>query len=165
MSVQNQNAGTLAQYTQPIGNALNYAYNKGSELLEKAQEPGTVQKSTQAGIRSLVGVAAIYKNPYSAGLGAILASARPGLVKQGCSMLEGAITGLWNRFSFNQKAVISTIGVGSALYLDPTRTFTILGSIFALKLGAELGLRNLRKEDVAEAQRSAAAEDIDFKTE
>jgi len=158
-------SSALASYTKPFGDMLSYAYNKGSELWASAQEPGSVQKSAQAGIRSLVGVAAIHNNPYSAAFGATAATFIPGLVKQGCTMLEGAITGIWNRMSFNQKAAIATVGVASALYIDPTRTFTILGSVFAMKLGAELGLRNLRKEDVAEAQKQAADGEIDFKND
>ncbi len=137
-------AATQAQST--LGNIVNYLWNTGTNLLAKAQEEGPVQIGMNSEVRSLIGIYAMAQFPGTAVTGATLANIAPGRVKQATDMLEGALTGLWKRLSFNQKAGLAVVGVAAATYFDPTMVFTTLGTAIAFKLGAEYGLRNRVKE-------------------
>ncbi len=131
------------------------AYQQAVQLYKDLQEPGHLQKSAQAALRSIAGVASIATFPYVAATGAAAASFKPHLVKHVSTLAEGAVTGVWNKMPFNAKVGIVVTGVSLATYYDPTSVFKTLGFVIALKLGAELGLRNFAKEEVAAATKEA----------
>src|SRR5262245_60208432 len=127
-------------YYQMAGNLLATVQNKASDLYTKAQEEGPVQIAMNSEVRSLVGIYAMYQFPGTAVAGATAANIAPERVKQATVLLEGAITGLWKRLSFNSKAGLAAVGIVAATYCDPTMVFTTLGTVFAFKLGAEYAL-------------------------
>ncbi|NGX43396.1 MAG: hypothetical protein K940chlam7_01693 [Chlamydiae bacterium] len=126
-----------------------YVAEKTANLYEKASHPGETQKSVQAGIRSMIGIASIYFSPGAAVVGALAASYKPDAVTSGCQFAEGAITGFWNKLPFRVKLLLSAGGITTVAIYDPTTIFKGLSILFAGKLGAELGVRNFRKENVA----------------
>lgn len=140
-------------YTKMAGNCVKYVCNKTAECVSEAQKPGVVQNIAQASLRTFVGITSIHLNPYATGLGATVAVVKPDLAKKVLSVTDGAINGLWNRMSFNVKVGLAVGGVAAATYFDPTSVFTGLGTFFAVKLGAELALRNLGKEEIASKTR------------
>ncbi len=117
-----------------------------AQLYQEFQEPGHLQKSAQAALRSIAGVASIATFPYVAAAGAAAASFTPRLVKHVLALAEGAVTGVWNKMPFNAKVGIVVAGIG-ATYYDPTSVFKTLGFVISLKMGAELGLHNFVKEE------------------
>lgn len=145
-------------YFQGVTNALSYVAQKGNEVIVFAQEPGIVQRTAQAGLRTVVGLYSITQFPYAAAVGGLAAAVKPEITKTGTSLIEGAISGIWKRMSFNQKVAVTAVGVASVSYFDPTLFFTVAGTIFSFKLGAEIGQRNLTREHVIHAELVAASE-------
>ncbi|CRX38606.1 hypothetical protein [Estrella lausannensis] len=160
MTTQATGMSNSATCFQTLGNAANYMIEKGAEVVHYAQEPGVVQRTCQAGLRSMIGIYAVSQFPVSALVGAAFVQLKPEMAKTGISMIEGAISGIWTRMSFNQKVTVAAVGVASVSYFDPTFFFTAAGTVFSLKIGAEIGQRNLAREHLHEVQR-AATENID----
>lgn len=155
-----QGAGSSRAATcyQALESTANYLIEKGTNIVHYAQEPGVVQKTCQAGLRSMVGLYALSQFPATAAVGVAFAVVKPEIAKTGVSMIEGAISGIWTRMSFNQKVAVTAVGVASVSYFDPTFFFTAAGTVFSFKLGAEIGQRNLAREHVHEAQLAVAKE-------
>ncbi len=149
---------TITDSTNRAANCMKYVYDKAADCFAEAQKPGTVQNVAQASLRTIVGITSISYNPYAAAAGATVALIKPALARQILSLTDGAINGLWNRMSFNVKAGLAVSGIAAATYYDPTSVFMGLGTFFAVKLGAELALRNLGKEEIASKTREMEKE-------
>ena len=54
----------------------------------------------------------------------------------------------WKSLPFKAKIIVPAVGVIAVAYYDPTALLKFAGIFFSAKLGAELGVRNLRKENV-----------------
>lgn len=156
-------SSTSPGYVDRAKQVGNYATSAVSDLYKNASQPGSCQKTTYAFMRSVAGVASIHLSPYSAGLGALAGSVTPGPVKKGCEIADKMISAFWNTLPHEAKIGLPVAGAAAVAYgLDPTSLFNAMGSIFALKLGAELAVRNYSKENVAEAVRKAeSAEGIE----
>lgn len=142
---------TVTEYSKWAWNGLSNYYNE-------AAKPGEKQKIVQAAARSLVGIASIYTAPYPAGFAAVVAAARPDIAKHVVKAADGMISGLWNKIPFRARMPLSCAGIAMATYYDPTSVFNAAASICSAKLGAEYGIRNRGKEEVAAAQKRAEEE-------
>ncbi len=135
---------------------LGCARDKAVELYNKASVPGAVQKKALAFTRAAVGIASISFFPGQAVAGAGLAAVAPDTMSKVVTFTEGAITGLWNSMSPKQRFGAAAAGITITYF--GFGLLSIPASIFAAKLGAELALRNHKKEEIAAVAKQMEAE-------
>lgn len=123
------------------------AVNRAYDFWSTTCQPGERQNKAQACVRTVVGLASIHLYFPASVTGAIVGSVKPEYTKTVCSTIDGMITGFWNKLSYNQKVAASIAGVSLA-YVGMGYMY-IPGSIFALKLSAELAYKNAGKEEIA----------------
>ncbi len=153
MSVKSTAAAQSHSYVDQAYLFATFVRDGAVSLYNRASIPGEIQKRSLSFVRSTVGLASIYTCPWFAGGGALIASIAPDRVKVGITWTEGMVSGLWNRMTFKQRVIASTVGV--TITVAGFGILNIPAAIFATKLGAELALKNLAKETIAEVTRAA----------
>jgi len=141
---------------QNISTCANYAQKKAYEVYQEAQQPGALQQKVYAFARSTLGIACICSSKYSALLGAAAVCISPNIVKPITQAAEGAITGIWDKMSFNVK--VGGTAAGIILNYYGYSFFDLPCSIIAATSGAEMMLKALGKEEIAHLARQKEAE-------
>lgn len=156
ISIQKTNKTSIEQTANIAKTCTSYGSRKVQEFWDEAQKPGVAQNIIVAAGRTLTGVYSIQHCPgtvAAAGIAGILA---PKPVKALCDTADSIITGVWHHVPLVAKVAVPVIGVGIACGLGYSGTvFTTLGTFFAAKLGAELGARNIARENVNQATEEA----------
>jgi hypothetical protein len=117
-------------------------------------EPGTLawllspeqRTPVRGSVRTLVGIVSIWLSPIAALLGGLAGSFLPGAVAHAEALMDRGITWFWSALHLKQALAVSAAGVLAAVLCDPTGLSRALAALFALKLGADLGVRNAGKE-------------------
>lgn len=123
---------------------------------EKIQEPGEIQNRFLAGLRTTVGIAAVYLDPTSALVSAGATIAKPEYARFCVQKSDDILTALWDGMTPNQRVVAFAVGVVVTYYSIPYLWFP--AAICSAKIGAELALGNVNKERESAAMRKAKAE-------
>ena len=136
--------------------AAGATYKRAVETYRDAQTNDETKAMVQGALRTTAGVYSIYYAPVTAGAVGIAASFRPELAATAVKIAEGTLTGLWNSMDVEKKAIVVTGCIGLS-YVLPS-SVALLGTVIAAKMGAELAVRNVRKEQLTLQQ--AAAEEL-----
>jgi hypothetical protein len=124
---------------------------------------GGHQQTVHAFVRSLVGVLSIWHAMPVAIVGMTITLWKSSLVESVLGVVEGVVNGFWHKLPMKWRVILPATGIALVLLAEHyielpfvVRPFSVLAYFFALKLSAELAIRNLKKERIAHAGAEAA---------
>lgn len=145
-----------SQYKEYFDGACKMVKDHGGRFISHAQECNETQQKIVATARSIFDITAVCMSPVGAVVGAVLGVPNVEKTKEVCSMIDGAMHGVWKDLSFEAKLVTVGVGVVAAYMWFPV--VSTVAHIYAVKVGAEFAIKNKNIEHELHQEKVKAPE-------